>query len=443
MALPTPIKSWIFKSFTLTSTGTAVTDWKNFWLALVEAMTTPTGWTTQAGGSTTNSYPWTVVASSNGTVANTSDNWTNIIGTNTSASVNTSGGNNVLRIRNSPNATYSSYTVTSGASVDKTTIVTDLNTAFSGAGSTLYASITGTNQLTISDTGYTSNGYIDIDTIANGSTLGTPCGFASGGVTTQGNITYSSSYSWIILGQPQINPNFQVCWALSSSGSAHLMSSYVSHYAGFSTSGLSVSATPTATDRLQCHSGGSANGVGNNAWQAVYHICMSTDGQCTRIFGFVGNYSSSINLMRTFWLFDKPKNPIAGWTNPSICLMQPNTGTLVPTAYTELTDYAEINARAPVTGAMYLFCSTEFYGTAALGEKQYTPNQISGEWPLTPIGLISATPGAMGRHGEIFDLWFTSSYLYAGASFPDASTRDFMCMSYIVHPWNQSALLMD
>jgi hypothetical protein len=102
------------------------------------------------------------------------------IGTNTSSSVNTST-NDTLRIRASGGDAYTVIAVTSGASTAKTTIRNDLNAAFSSNSLPFSARIIGTNQLQIAASGGVSGNVVDIDSVANGSTLNTAVGYANGG----------------------------------------------------------------------------------------------------------------------------------------------------------------------------------------------------------------------------------------------------------------------
>lgn len=447
MSLPTLDKTWIFKSNVLLPTANSnQVDCQRMMLTLKHMLTSANGWTDATGAPTTNSHLWTVGASSNSTVANTSDNWpVSFQGTNTSATIDTTGGLNVLRIKalNSYNS-FSVLTVTAGASTAKTTIVTDLNAAFTAAGlTTLQASITGTNQLTISDIGG-GNAYIEIDTTANGSTLNNTAqlGFTSTGMKTINCLVWANStvlpFSWVVLQQTEINPNFQVCLCTGNHGANYYQTdSYVSPVAGFTLTGLVTTAAPLASDRAQFHNsaGGSTqwNYSNGSAFDFVLTVAMSTDGQCTRVMGFLGN------VMRMFWLWDKPKNPVSGWTNPAIILMNPNSG-VIPTAYTELTDQAQVLGRIGSTWA-YFYVTTEFYVNAALGENLFYPNQITGEYQLTPCGLATSTPGVYGRHGEIYDLWYTSGNMFSGTSFPAAGNRQFVNIVYLVHPWNRSVLI--
>ena len=57
------------------TSGDNTSDRRNLLKNIKDALTTSTGWTNSSGSSSTVSSTWQVVASSNGTVANTSDNW--------------------------------------------------------------------------------------------------------------------------------------------------------------------------------------------------------------------------------------------------------------------------------------------------------------------------------------------------------------------------------
>jgi hypothetical protein len=107
-----------------------------------------------------------------------------LIATNTAASVDTSS-NDTLRIRTDATASFTVIAVTSGASTAKTVIRDDLNTEFDSAGLNLIADIVGTNQIRIRTTSpdVGPGSYVEVDSVANGSTLSTAVGFTVGGVS--------------------------------------------------------------------------------------------------------------------------------------------------------------------------------------------------------------------------------------------------------------------
>lgn len=108
-------------------------------------------------------------------------------GSNTAATVDTTS-NRTLRIRVGASDAYTVIQVTANAALAKTTIVAELNAAFTTAGLPFVASVKGTNQLQI-DTKGTNAGpsaRLQIDTVGNGSTLSTAVGYAAGGVSLSG-----------------------------------------------------------------------------------------------------------------------------------------------------------------------------------------------------------------------------------------------------------------
>lgn len=108
-----------------------------------------------------------------------------VVGTDTAATVDTTS-NDTLRIRANPGDAFTVIAVTAGGTTAKTTIESDLNTAFGSNNLPFLASIVGTNQLQIESTITGPTAYLEIDTVANGSTLSTAVGFAAGGVVLQG-----------------------------------------------------------------------------------------------------------------------------------------------------------------------------------------------------------------------------------------------------------------
>ncbi len=99
-----------------------------------------------------------------------------IVGTNTLVNADTSV-NSTLRVREDPGNPFTSISVTSGPTVPKTTVKDDLNTQFAFNGLSLTASVVGVNQIQIVGNG----GYVEVDSVGNGSTLNTAVGFSSAG----------------------------------------------------------------------------------------------------------------------------------------------------------------------------------------------------------------------------------------------------------------------
>lgn len=69
-----------------------------------------------------------------------------------------------------------------------------------------------------------------------------------------------------------------------------------------------------------------------------------------------------------------------------------------------------------------------------------TPNDITSEYPLMPVGLYSNCADATGRHGYIADLyWGSENYAgvgAAGTSYPSDGSRLWVQFGSLVFPWN-------
>lgn len=111
-------------------------------------------------------------------------------GTDTAATVDTSS-NDTLRIRRGASDAYVVVTVTSGATTAKTVIANDLNLAFLNQGLPFVASVGASNELIIKSKAPNTgpSGRLQIDTVANGSTLSTAVGFNVAGVIVSGVTT--------------------------------------------------------------------------------------------------------------------------------------------------------------------------------------------------------------------------------------------------------------
>lgn len=110
-----------------------------------------------------------------------------ILGTDVAVSVDTSV-NFTLRIRASAGAPFSIINVTSGLVTAKTTIRNDLNSYFLVNNLPFVASVTVANKLQINTTSDDAGptGYLEVDSVANGSTLNTAVGFPVGGAILTG-----------------------------------------------------------------------------------------------------------------------------------------------------------------------------------------------------------------------------------------------------------------
>lgn len=430
MTLPTPDKTWQFyvnqQHF---SSGSNLIDCAFMLMSLKESLKAM-------------SPAWTVTGSSTGISTGPAgamdavDRWPNYLqGSNTSATVDTTA-NNTLRIRARPHTSYFVFTVTAGATTAKTTIRDDLNAKFALNGLPLTASIVGTNQLQI--TSSDTSGFVQIDTVANGSTLSTPTGLpaTSPGTSTLDKLVWAaagSNHSWIVLKQTAIFSTYEVC--IDCNSASAYQGSIVIGYTGFS--GGSATARPTAVSSTTIISVNTITVHNSNAFSSVLHVMQSTDGECTRAFIMYNDYP------QTFMLFDKPKNPVSGWTNPAISIYyNPANPTASATALASFDGTARVNFFAnSVFGTAYL--TTEGAVTTSLPKwaEMQKPNQISGEYAFLGIGLFSLTVSAVGRHGQIYDMWIgditpASTGAWTDGTYPNDSSRKFWQCDDFIFPWS-------
>lgn len=234
------------------------------------------------------------------------------------------------------------------------------------------------------------------------------------------------AHSWIVLRQTGIATNFEICLDCSGAG-AQVASIVVSPSAGFT--GGSTTARPTATDEIAIIS--AATWTANASDVTVrYSVSQSTDGQCTRVWGAAGG------TVAFCWVFDKPADPVTGWTNPSASWAL----AAAPSYSTTVSTSAGRMRSGSTTGSLQLLCDG---GTVCAPNDTAwanVANEISSEWALYPASFACTTSTIRGRHGRLFDLWLSSSALASGDTFPGDGTATFVQVGIIVLPWNGGAV---
>lgn len=235
----------------------------------------------------------------------------------------------------------------------------------------------------------------------------------------------ASNHSWIVLEKVD---GAQICFDFNHT-ETNRMDIILSPSAGFS--GGTITDRPTATDELVLWANDSWTGMlgnGTSGGQARGHVMLSTDGLCFRVLiannGVVGG----------FLLVDKPGSPVTGWTNPEIGTFlglgrNDNTSDTVLTVASWYGS-AKFKARGPVA-TMPFYPTFESPGNFyTVATKRNAPNEISGEYPMQRVGLWhDDTVGQRGRHGFVFDLWFSNQVLQTGDTFPSGGTKEFIVFS--------------
>lgn len=235
-----------------------------------------------------------------------------------------------------------------------------------------------------------------------------------------------SAHSWIVLKQTGIASNFQLLISLeAASGSGSILTVVVSPNAGFT--GGSTTARPTATDEVVVTT---TTSLGSADQSLRYTVMQSTDGECTRI---VGAWAGSAQLVG---IFDKPANPVSGWTVPFVSAwstslaaanLSGNSASMVTRANSASCGLLFGCEGGSLATSQIVTENTVGYGNIA--------NELSGEWPIAPLGVIGRTSGARGRHGSMVDLWYGSTGASSGDTYP-ATGLQFAQFGSLVIPWD-------
>jgi hypothetical protein len=243
-----------------------------------------------------------------------------------------------------------------------------------------------------------------------------------------------SAHSWIVLKQTGIAANFQLLISCEgSSANGTLLTVVVSPNAGFT--GGTTTARPTAVDEVVHLNNTTTFGGQSTAQGFVIHAMQSTDGQCTRI-GLL------INGIAFHWiLIDKPGNPVTGWTNPYV-LTWFSIGAITEQVTLATLNTNNTHTKGYGTAIMSLYYTTEGAGSSPLATRLTMPNDLSGEWAITPIGLHSETASNRGRHGTLQDLWFGLAVLRTGSYFLNGASKDFVVFGDLVLPWNNTEMVL-
>jgi hypothetical protein len=270
----------------------------------------------------------------------------------------------------------------------------------------------------------------------------------SGGYTSFDNYaTNSFKRSWIVLRNTQLGATYDLCLDMyinfsdNAVGTFRFGKMYISRSYNLSTG--TVSARPTATlGEFELRNGNQDNyGCvfgGNRDWQ-VYawrlHAQMSSDGLGTRLFIF------GDSRLVGFWGFDRVLGADASFTDPVWACVRGKydlIGDAANTSWLHDTSTHQGDIMSGVNLSVNYQLSTEGVGTSTIGEQWGGyPNEISGKYPMTPIGVVCMTTGKRGRLGYLADLWYGQVVTgIDGMTYPADDTRQFASLGSLVVPWD-------
>lgn len=251
--------------------------------------------------------------------------------------------------------------------------------------------------------------------------------------------------SWIVLKQPGIAPNYELCIHLNVANTMQA-TFVVSPNARFGFGGAfagSTTARPQANDELVVANIADYGPPGGIGVSARAHVLKSADGASTRVIFARNGYTCGL------WAFERPGRYSSGWQNPSASLMyatsteqmistQLSSASLCTTAGAGNGRYFGRSLDYPNGVGFQAFllnpASTPFAPTG-----QTAPNDMDGETPYWPLDLWCTNAyGARGRVGTLADMWISLGNYQDGTEAPFDDTRQFLQLSSYVIPWNRS-----
>lgn len=238
-----------------------------------------------------------------------------------------------------------------------------------------------------------------------------------------------TNHSWIQLRQTGIATNFELVIDCNTSSSLANATIVISPSAGFT--GGTATARPTATDEIVLITTANWGGITTDN-NIIVNVWQSTDGQCTRVI------TCSQSIAAGFWFFDLPQNPVTGWTNPSASYAFGSPGTqLASAALTLCAASAPLRGRG--TGTFNMWMGVEGQSAAYDVGAITSTNDFDGNLPFFIIGVASVTPGARGRHANLFDMYMNQiSPGLTGDVFPVAHPWTWALFGNIIMPWNDA-----
>lgn len=236
----------------------------------------------------------------------------------------------------------------------------------------------------------------------------------------------TGNHSWIVLKQPGILSNFQLCLDLSRPATVE-MDVVVSEAAGFT--GGTKSARPTATDEVYVRNNGKWGCQYDTRTQRI-HMWHATDGSATRCL-----ITSSDGGQAGFFDVCKPVQPISYWSNPWVMGWEGTDATASGT-YTshENLSYADFW----YSNRERLFALSEMYGSKLVLDNLPLADALLPGAPfgISPIGLGSTVTGFRGGvKGVIPDMWFFSESNDMNLV-PDDGSGQFVVWGEMLFPWD-------
>lgn len=220
-----------------------------------------------------------------------------------------------------------------------------------------------------------------------------------------------SAHSWITLRNPVTG--WEICIDLATTTVTNMTVVWAA--AGGFTGGTTT-ARPTATNEKVILSNAVWAGfIGASGGQYRLHVMHASDGSCTRW------YVNHSGVPAGAYFFESLRDPSPGWSLPYAAAMRSaNTTEGTNLDIGNWNGAGKWSAHGPVAD-MPMGATQEYYAPAIawIGSRIDAANEISGLRPISPQGLWhDTTVGQRGRHGILFDFWWTNPSAVTGDTFP-------------------------
>ena len=251
--------------------------------------------------------------------------------------------------------------------------------------------------------------------------------------------------SWIVLAQPGISPNYELCIEFNSAGTYDVATIVVSRNQRFGAIGGGVdgaaNARPTALDEVVLVSSAAYGGVAYFSTQRV-HVMKSADGAATRVLFTRGGFTGGL------WMLEAPTAVDESWEYPAIgavialSAVNITSSTVVGTNLYNTANFKGLS-KYPGGAAFAAQLSNPASQTDFSFEASYVPNEIGGNPMFYPASLLVAssttTIGYRGTYGTLVDCYFPPDSAPDGMTYPQDGSRQWVQVGRLVMPWNKSA----
>lgn len=249
-----------------------------------------------------------------------------------------------------------------------------------------------------------------------------------------------TAHSWIVLKQPGIFANFQICISLwGTATQTFRWYVYVSPFAGFS--GGSTTSDPTASDRVTVATG-SFYGISSTDRNGFFNVWQSNDGQVTRV--VVNNGVASAT---GFHEISKPKSPVNGWNSAWTTCFAGAYNDTVMAATQYLNGGVAFDGSYPSGGyyasdrGLYVLPCEMWVNNTGVQRLTGVADELNGDQALMSTWLTGTSFGHRGvKKAELYDIWWHTGG-FQEETIPGDLTRQFVAFGDLVLPWDGSVPL--